>query len=306
MLRSILEWRRLVLAGGVLLPLWCAAGTGKPRSLYDGAEVWFEQAQLLKPRETTNHSRAWTLAPLIIQEVAPPNTSPPDAGQGRTGAAPDLVPTRVHFQPGSVTLNGRSHAQMTYAWHYPSTSAQVRPPPAPRRPDVRQLQRVGLASDTPMLGVRLTLSSNGVPVIYEVFDTRRGSRQVFVTQSIEAAARAEHGPALPGRRHAVEPGLSDAPEVVVPRVLEDPPDIMGPILYLEAGTRAVATVICRCMNAQAKELVGQGFYELVPADISGTLSRATRLDAANPRGLREDFSNQSDRLSRSQRLPRDF
>jgi len=306
MFSSILTWPRLVLAGIALLPLLCDAGAEKPRSLYDGTTVWFEQAQLLKPRETTNHSRAYTLAPLILQEITTRNASPSDAGRSGSGAAPESVPQRVFFQPGSVTLNGRSHTQMTYAWHYGTAPVRVRPSSAPRRPEVRPIQRDGLESSAHMLVVRLTLSSNGVPVIYEVIDSQRNNQQIFVTQSIEAAAQAEHGPALPGRRHSVEPGLSDAPQVIVPRVLDDPPDIMGPILYLQAESHAVATLICRCMDAQAKELAGQGFYELVPADFSGNLPRATRLDAANPRGLREDFSNQTDRLSRSLRLPRDF
>jgi hypothetical protein len=104
----------------------------------------------------------------------------------------------------------------------------------------------------------------------------------------------------------VERSLSDAPDIVVPRVIDDPPAVMGPILYLRAGTRDVATLICRCMDSQAKSLAGQSFYELVPAGGSSNTSDATRLEAAQPRWLREDFLTQTNRLSQSLRWPREF
>jgi hypothetical protein len=81
---------------------------------------------------------------------------------------------------------------------------------------------------------------------------------------------------------------------------------MGPIIYLHEVNQAVATVICRCMPAEAKALTGQSFYELVPADFSGNVPAATRLEAAEPRWLREDFLTQTNRLSQSLRWPRDF
>jgi hypothetical protein len=39
---------------------------------------------------------------------------------------------------------------------------------------------------------------------------------------------------------------------------------MGPIIYLNAGTRAVSTVICRCMPAQARKLASTSTYDLQP------------------------------------------
>ena len=173
---------------------------------------------------------------------------------------------------------------------------------APARP-IEQVRTDGLYRGE---GVRLTMNAERVPVIYEVLENHQNIGKIFVTQSIEAAALAEFGPALPGRRHAVERSLSEAPRVVVPRVIDDPPDFMGPILYLHAETHDVATLICRCMNAQVKALAGQRLYELVPAEASGNTFDATRLEAAHPRWLREDFINQTDRLTRSLRLPTGF
>jgi hypothetical protein len=302
----------LAIAGPLCLPLNGAAQNG-PRSLYDGASVWFAHSQLLKPRENTNHSRAYRLAPLFVQEISTTNATPSsnpittrpmgfDATKP-TQAMPKVAHT-VHFQSGSVHIHGQTHEQMLYWWHCGETPAPLRQPPARRGPELRPTQRA--ETDTPWMGLCLTLNTNGVPVIYEVFDSRRDLQSIFVAQSIEAAAQAKFGPALPGRRHSVEPSLSEAPKSVVARVIENSPDVMGPILYLHAESGSVATLICRCMDAQAKELLSQGFYELVPADTSGTLPAATRLETANPRGLPKDFFNPSDRLSRSLRLPRDF
>lgn len=303
---------RLMLA----LAASCVPVQAQPRSLYDGDQVFFERAHFLKPREHTDYRRAHQLAPLIIQEMATGKASltrgsgvdQPPSRPAKSGITNDSTPQpqRVFFTPGSIDRNGHRYEQMTYWWSYAPPQPPERRTPARRGPDVRPLKRAGPALGAPWVALRLTMNTNGVPVIYEVMESRSGIRQIFVTQSIEAAARAALGPALPGRRHAVEPALNEAPQVVVPRVLDDPPDVMGPFLYLRHDTHAVATVICRCMNAQFRQLVGQGLYELVPAVRSGNTSDATRLDAANPRGLPEDFFNQTDGLSRSLRLPPGF
>jgi hypothetical protein len=286
-------------------------------SLYDGASVLFERAQLLKPREETNLHLAFQLAPLIMQEVCEPNSipspgltatlSPSDGERAGVRGRIEIAPGRVFFQPGLVQLNGRDHVELTYWWFYDAAKKPAeRRPPTRRGPDVRPLKRAGAETGAPIQGVRLTLNTNGLPVIYEVLGQRGGVTQIYVGESVEAAARAEFGPALPGRQHAVERSLDDAPEVVVPRVIDDPPAVMGPILYLRAGTHEVATLICRCMDSQAKTLAGQSFYELVPAGISSNTPDATRLEAANPRELPKDFLNQTNRLSRNLRLPAGF
>lgn len=264
------------------------------------AAMRFDQAHLLKPRENPDHAFAHSLSPLVLEEVR--------------GTNAPAVFTNVFFQVGAVQLGGRTHAQITYWWHYDHPKAQPRPPehrPQARRgPDASPLKRTRAETGAPnrltAQGVRLTLDSRGFPVIYEVLGHTGRVAQIFVNQSLESAARAEFGSALPGRQFAIERRVSDAPDIVVPRVIEDPPAVMGPIIYLHEANQAVATVICRCMPAEAKTLIGQSFYELVPADFSGNVPAATRLDAAQPRGLREDFLTQTNRLSQSLRLPRDF
>lgn len=283
----------VLVCGCLALPLLAAE---RPRSLYDGASVEFAQAWVVKPRDNPKLELAVKLAPLIMQEAG--------------GKQKPEIPTTVFFKPGTVQLNGREHAQMTYWWFY-KVPAKERRPPARRGPEVRQVKSTGLETGVsgatlPFQGVRLTLSTNGTPMIYEVLGHGGRIEQIYVTQSIETTAHIRHGFALPGRRFYVELGLDDAPHVVVPRVLDDPPAVMGPILYLRAGTHEVATLICRCMPAQAKTLAGQGLYKLVAGDFPRNTSSATRPEAAFPRWLREDFSDQTNRLSRSLRLPADF
>ncbi len=262
-------------------------------SLYDGASVEFAQAQLIKPRENANLGLAFTVAPLLIQEVKATDSA--------------MLPTRVFYHQDAVRLNEREHARLTYWWNYTAPIKSVeRRSPARRGPDAPPLKHAGPEAGAPIQGVRVTLNTNGVPVVFEVLGERDGRALIYVSQFIETAAMAEFGLPLPGRRFVVERGLSEAPDIVVPRVIDDPPAVMGPIVYLRAGTHEVATLICRCMDSEAKSLVSQGFYELVPADFSGKVPPATRLEAAFPRWFRADFSNQTNRLARSLRLPRGF
>lgn len=231
-----------------------------PRSLVAGAAVVFEQAQLIKPIEETNTAVAYALAPLLIQEVKGTN-------------AVSLRPREVFFQFGSTRLRGREHPQVSYWWRL--EDAEMSP----------GAQATGRATQKPASahwqGLRQTLDDSGRPVIYEVLAEAAATAQVYIAQSVEAAARAEFGPALPGRRFAIEASLDAAPRVVVPRVIEDAPAVMGPVLYLRAGTHEVATLICRCMASQAHHLVDTGYYQLIDAHPPAAITAPPgRLEAA--------------------------
>ena len=235
---------------------------------HDGAAIVFERAQLLKPRENTNIALSFMLAPLILQEVCDTNSP--------------VVPACIFFQPGVLRINGQDYAQMTYWWTYDrgnSTRAFGLRWQAQREPvfkggsaeliktttrsvDAHQANPTCLSAQ----GIRLTLGTNGVPVIYEVLGHADNPAQIFVTQSVEAAARASFGSPLPGRRFAVERSLKEAPAIIVPRVIDDPPVMMGPILFLRARTHEMATLICRCMPSEARELAGSACYTLVPSN----------------------------------------
>ncbi|MFN3408561.1 MAG: hypothetical protein ACK45B_06185 [Limisphaerales bacterium] len=255
----------------------------------------FERAHLLKPAESPGQELAFRLAPLVLQEVRGTNLPP--------------LFTNVFFHFAAVELEGRSHVQVTYWWEYPtlekaSFPAKVAPPR--RGPEPRPRRAAAQPAPLAAQGIRLTLDAQGIPALFEVLGATNETLTIYVNDSLETAARLEHGGPLPGRRLAIERDRGEAPNIEVPRVLEDPPAVMGPIVYLHADSRAVATVICRCMPAEARELAGQSFYTLVPADGSGNVAPATRLATVFPRWLPEDFSNPSDRLTRSLRLPGKF
>jgi hypothetical protein len=188
----------------------------------------FTNAVLVKPREDIPATNpALSLAPLLIEEAT-----------GSAGGT-NQSPATIYYQLGVVQVGGMTHLQMTYLW------------PCGRE-------------ESSWLGIRLTLNSQGLPVIWEVLSDRPGPRVVFVSESLEEKAKQAFGLPAPGRHFSVEQPLKVAPEVVVARVIEDGPMAMGPIVHVTAKPCAVSTVICRCMPTQARQLVGTSYYELKP------------------------------------------
>ncbi len=234
-----------------------------PVEIYQRATNQFAQADFYKPAESKTNEPAFALAPLILQEVE---------GAGEPLSQPDrfgtlslsnglwaLDPSRpsVYWHADTVTLSGRSHARLAYWWFYSLGSARSASAPYLQSSGQRE---GGLMAQ----GLRLTLNSAGQPAIWEVLADSSGAGLVFVSQSLEAAAAARFGKALPGRRYAVERSVQEAPKAIVARVIDDGPVAMGPIVYLSAGTRSVSTLICRCMPAQAKTLRTTATYDLLP------------------------------------------
>lgn len=249
---------------GVLSLCFCvctlaSACAAQPVSAVQRAEVYaratneFAGAVFCKPAQTTNTNLPFQLAPLIIQEVKD--------DQQPVGLRPDhfgtltvsngvlvIAPSRpaIYWAADSVVIQGKAHPRFSCWWWYSARELPDQPP--------------GLPSQ----GIRITLNSLGQPVIWEVLADTSGARLIFVSQSLESAAAAEFGKPLPGRRHAIERSVDEAPGVIVSRVLDDGPVAMGPIVYLSADTRDVSTLICRCMPAQAKTLVATSGYQLAP------------------------------------------
>jgi hypothetical protein len=223
----------------------------------------FNAGVLFKPRESGSESSPLErLAPLIIQQTL--QTNPPQLWADQ----PDVTGSNlvIHGTAGSTTIGSRKHPQFSYTWSYPTNHAS---------PAGGHLQQ----------GVRITLNSAGSPVIWEVAQDSTGKRVVYVSRWLEEAARLEIGGPLPGRKFAIERHLVETPEVVVANVIEDGPVPMGPILYLQAGSRDVLALICRCMPSQVRNLAGQADYALEPGEAKpcaetiapADLARALRL-----------------------------
>jgi hypothetical protein len=198
----------------------------------------------------------------------------------------------IYWQADSIQLKGRAHVRLSYLWCY-----ALAPAGQPSGP-------TGL----PWQGIRVTLNSAGQPVIWEVLADGSGAELIYISRNLEAAAVAEFGKPLPGRRYTIECSLEEAPNVIVVRIIDDGPVAMGPIVYLGAGTREVSTLICRCMPAQAKRLLETSVYDLLP--FQSTAAQSFLLQAKALAGAQTAFwpgdQPGSNRLENRLRLPPAF
>jgi hypothetical protein len=233
----------LCLAGCSTLPHKPAAdtaGAGVER-IYSRQHARFSQAVLFKPAEPANPDLLFKLAPLIILQVSDTNL-PAQLPDGLINPESQGNPV-VNAWADSVQLRGQIHPRVNYVWDHAS--------PPPSAAGVRAQQ-----------GVRITLGTNGQPLIWEILADSSGLDLLVVAESLEQAAARQFGPPLPGRRFAIETATNNYPNFVVARAIDDGPVAMGPIVYVEQGTRDIATVICRCMPAQADSLAGSIAYDL--------------------------------------------
>jgi len=216
------------------------AGAGVER-IYSRQHARFPQAVLFKPAEPANPDLLFKLAPLIILQVSDTNL-PAQLSDGLINPKPPGNPV-VKAWADSVQLRGQIHPRVNYVWDHPA--------PHPAAAGVQAQQ-----------GVRITLGTNGQPIIWEILADSSGRDLLVVAESLEQGAARQFGPPLPGRRFAIETATNNYPNFVVARAIDDGPVAMGPIIYLEQGTRDIATVICRCMPAQADSLAGSIAYDL--------------------------------------------
>jgi len=244
------------------------------QQIHARTDLQLERAILIKPAATVSEqSQGWILAPLLLQEITP-----------QLQPASDTTNRTVHFSERQVWINDIPHQQVAYYWTNTATDTG----------------REGVS----LQGVRITTDSLGTPVIWEVFTDSSGAKPVYVARSLETAVSTALGGALPGRRFAVEQ-RRPAPGVVVARMIDDAPVPMGPIVHVRAGNGDVATLICRCMPSQVKELAGYQWYELQPieGDEGAWIQRATR--GSVPAAQLEDWLNPR-RLQALLRLPPSF
>ncbi|HEV2208809.1 MAG TPA: hypothetical protein VG167_08530 [Verrucomicrobiae bacterium] len=229
---------------------------GAISSVYERANIHFAAVDLYKPRETNVTDLEFKLAPLVLQEVAPRDNSQGkqedqfgalDFEKGRP--ALDRSKPTIYVMVEPVQIQRTSYLQLTYFWFY-----------ALKRPTSQRA--------LPVQGVRITLNSAGAPVVWEVLADSSGPELIFVADSLERASAAEFGLPLPGRKFAIEQRVAKEPRVVVARVISDGPLPMGPIIYLSRATHRVATLVCRCMPAQAGQTRRSCTYDLIPLNPS--------------------------------------
>jgi hypothetical protein len=241
--------------------------------IYQRATNEFAEAVFFKPREPRTPDLSFSLAPLILQEVHA--TKQPLSLPDRFGTlcvsnrAPVLDPSHpaIYWQTDAVQIKEKAFTRLAYLWCYGASPLEPALGPSTSGTATGQVERA-----LPLQGIRITLNSAGQPGIWEVLADSSGAKLFFASQNLEAAALAEFGQPLPGRRFAVERSMEAAPDVIVARVIDDSPVAAGPIVYLGSGTRSVSTLICRCMPAQANKLVATSTYELLPFNVAATNS----------------------------------
>jgi len=228
--------------------------------IQDRATRQLDRVMMAKPDEAS--ATAFPLAPLILVETTP-TVSP-------------VLPTELLMWTNRVLMRGDELMQVAFVWAVGSEGGNGN----------------GMEDESFMQGVRLTLNADGQPVIWEVLRDSSGARVFYVTQSLEAEAMRQHDEPLPGRRFWIESGRGGSD--VIANVLDEAAVPMGPILYIEAEHGDVIGIICRCMPAQAREVLGTRVYRVRGvgsrewADLPAAVRRA--LAPWRPDGTPEDLS----------------
>jgi hypothetical protein len=248
---------------GILLAMACSGDSSEPSasgappplaepiaaSIYERAGQPFDAVQLLRPDNAADLPFDVYLAPMVVQErtaQTPENTAAFGAlalgGDGRAVVRPERPV--VYFARSHALLGGERREQLAFLWWYPDA-----------HPSALRAQ-----------GVRMTLGKSGVPILWEVLADASGARLVFVSETLEELARAQHGAPLAGRRFSVERSLTEAPGIVVARAISNGGVALGPYVYLDAATRSARTLLCRCSPAEFGALDGELLFELAPLE----------------------------------------
>jgi hypothetical protein len=222
------------------------------------AERKLGNVHYLKPAEAET-GMVSNLAPLLFLEdtrsrtnlaeyADRPGTLAPNSSRRRL----DMSRTTVYHSTSTFSAGSQVFAQITYEWLYPV------------------IEKKGKAlTRLKWQGIRLTLNSHGHPVIWEVLKETEQRQVLFVARSLEEKAKAKFTNACPDRHFIIESPLETAPRTVVAGILEDGPVPMGPAVYLEQGTRDIATILCRCMPPQSTNVLTTSSYTLAPRPEAG-------------------------------------
>lgn len=212
-----------------------------------------ERAILCKPRPSEDGTFDVTQAPLFVVDVPVANARPEIwqhpthlpilAGQELWDDLSDVYVDRT-----DVKIAGRSYVQVVYAW------TCIRFP----NPGVKNVEGR-------ICGIRATLAPDGRPLVWETLMDPEYD-VLYVSQTVENAARAKFGEPLPGHTFAAERSHQEAPATVIARVLDDGPIPLGPYVYFPSRAGGITTLLCRCSPSQMNDVIETVEYQLHQAD----------------------------------------
>ncbi len=280
--------------------------------IYALGDLHWPDALYYKPAGSVSDLDAYA-APLILQEVQPAGRIGRVRVDENGRPAVEAGRPTVYYGRSRCTLEGREYEQLSFLWFY---AQSIEPAPS---------------SNVPVQGIRITLDSEGLPLLWETMANDQPRRVIFASARLETLARQQYGPPLPGRLHSLETAVasdalasdalasdgvaSDAvasePGAIVARVLEDGPLPMGPIVHLlRDGT--IGTLTCRCMPSQVDDFVETLPYDLAPIQELADLglhdldSIMDHQSAAVYLAFTLDVAQDHSRISQLLRLPDDF
>lgn len=219
---------------------------------YERTQRRFALADFIKPSGENVPEQIIAMSPLIVREVAEPyadqHFGTPIESDGRAAAPSANPPSVIYYFEDAATIGGVGRNRLTFVWGFDKK----------RGVDYRLMHRQGF---------RMTLDDKGYALFWEVLDSR-SPRIVYVAQSVEDAAASEFGPPESPRHFSIERPLAEAPETIVPRILSDGPQPMGPFIYIDANKHEVTTLLCRCMPSQVEDFRNNQYFDLrpLPAD----------------------------------------
>ncbi len=198
-------------------------------------------------------------APVFVQEHPKQIAYPRSAdGIGFVVAADDasidvdVARPAVYAYARKVLIAGDPHIQLTYAIWYPQR-------PQLNGPIDAEAGRIDGAT------IRITLDSRSRPAIFETLNNCGCHHRLYPTQSLESAARQQHGEPLKDKLLALERDIDGKYDLIIPKALKLDGEASRPIVRCRAGTHAVVDVDVTEGHAGESVVETRG-YTLLPYD----------------------------------------
>ena len=207
----------------------------------------FARAMVYKPKDQQQSGLAWTLAPLIVHELADADGEDdpgPFWGTHITRRSIESAMITVHAEVLTVNVAGARFAVVDYTWNYSSREAEF------------------TSADATL---RIVVGPDGYPIVWQAKRWAENESFIFVSESFERLAREQFGEPLPGQRYACQSGWGGFTGYVT-GTLPDGPVPMGHYVYLDAPDRRITTVLCRCSPSPMRTVVNTREYQLDVSD----------------------------------------